>query len=364
VQTPRYFISVSVLSCIIMIIIGLSYHPVFSKPLVSQTKQLESATVAPPRYLNYQGYLTDGQGQPLNGSQTLAFALYQTPQTETPIWGPELHEDVSVQQGLFQVVLGESIGLTPNLFRQALWLQVAINQTVTMPLQPLQTVPYAFGLIPGATIEGEPVGSVYALTAINNSANPQGRGLWAVGSEYGLMVQETGAGDVALKSTSFVEAQGYKSTEPSYWWVSGMTGLPANPTELTLRPTVTGTAILTSHIKGPQAFHIPITLASELYGQAVQIDQMTIHYLTSHADSAITRVRLEKQQTVVTSETVLNEITRLDSTIATSAIITITDNNRLTAEEGLLHLQLTLDFASPTHTIFIGGIRLRLVHHD
>lgn len=329
------------------------FTPVDARPAVQPITQ-------PPHHLNYQGYLTDGQGNPLDGSYRLDFSLHDALSEGKTVWGPEAHESVSVQRGLFNAVLGETIDLTPNLFRQALFLEVTINQTATLSRQPLRPVAQAFSLLPGATIEGQPLGSVYGLTVINRSTDPQSRGLWAVGEQHGLVVQETGAGDVALKSTSFVEAQGYKSVEPSYWWTAGMQGRAVHP--LTMQPTLTGTVILSSSVAGPQLFYLPLSVPSELYGQSVSVSELRLDYRTSHADSTISGVRLAKSTSVDGADLLINEAVRLDSTLATSHTMTTTGNISLTAESGPLILQLTLELSAPAHTILIRGARLRLNH--
>lgn len=314
----------------------------------------------PPHHLTYQGYLTDGAGNPLDGSYRLDFSLHDALSEGKTVWGPESHAAVSVQQGLFNAVLGQTIELAPKLFQQALFLEVTINQTATLSRQPLRPVAQAFSLLPGATIQGQPLGSVYGLTVINQSTDAQSRGLWVVGEQHGLVVQETGAGDVALKSTSFVEAQGYKSVEPSYWWTAGMQGLPVKP--LTMQPTLTGTVILSSSVAGPQLFYLPLSVPSELYGQTVSMSELRLDYRTSHADSYIAGVRLAKSTSVDEADLLIDEAVRLDSTVATSHPMTTTGNISLTAESGPLNLQLTLELSEPTHTILIRGARLRLTH--
>jgi hypothetical protein len=59
-----------------------------------------------PDKVNYQGYLTDGSGDPVDGLRDFRFRIYGT-NPDVPIWGPERHSDVLVSQGIFNVVLGE-----------------------------------------------------------------------------------------------------------------------------------------------------------------------------------------------------------------------------------------------------------------
>lgn len=356
-QLVGLFVLASLMSVAVGVVLGQVGQP--------EAVTTEEAINSPPYEMNYQGFLTDEAGQPLEGDYQLGFSLYDSPTAENEIWGPEIHPDVPVKRGLFNVVLGQEIELAPVIFRRALYLQVTVNETATLSLQPLRAVPNAFSLLPGATIEGNPLGTIYALTAINTDTNPQsqGRGLWAQGYQYGVVAQETGPGNVSLKSTSFVEAQGYKSLEPTYWWSPGISGRPANSADLTMGLTITGTAELGSSITGTHEFYLPLALPTVLYGQPVRVTEMTLYYATSQSESYIAAARLDKQVSATTSETLMNRTLMLSSTTPTSYTHPL-QNGTLTADSGPLTLQLRLTIADPSHLIYIGGVRLRLEHHE
>jgi hypothetical protein len=105
-----------------------------------------------PFTLNYQGFLTDGSGTPLQGTQTLTFTLHDAQTLGAQVWGPETHT-TNLVNGLFSLVLGETQALTPAIFNQALFLQINVNG-VSLARQPLRPVAYAFGLVPGAEVKG------------------------------------------------------------------------------------------------------------------------------------------------------------------------------------------------------------------
>jgi hypothetical protein len=60
---------------------------------------------------NYQGYLVDTSGNPLNATVTMTFALYDIPEGGTPLW-TETYPDVVVTKGIFSVVLGSMVNFT------------------------------------------------------------------------------------------------------------------------------------------------------------------------------------------------------------------------------------------------------------
>ena len=82
----------------------------------------------PTKTMNYQGYLTDGSGTPLDGTYDLTFSLYNDASGGTQRWGPETHTNVSVNNGFFSEALGETVSLDPyTVFDEQLYLEVSVN---------------------------------------------------------------------------------------------------------------------------------------------------------------------------------------------------------------------------------------------
>jgi hypothetical protein len=130
----------------------------------------------PAKTMNYQGYLTDGSGNPLDGDYDMVFGLWTSSTGGSQRWGDETHTDVPVSNGLFSVALGETVPLDPyNDFVDQLYLEIAVNGT-TLPRQMLRAVPYAMGLTAGAQVRGSTTGvTEYGLRVLNNN----GRGIYA-----------------------------------------------------------------------------------------------------------------------------------------------------------------------------------------
>jgi hypothetical protein len=109
-------------------------------PLVRQAVPASPSTTT----VHYQGRLADSGGEPLEGPVDLQFALYASDTEGEPIWGPELHEDVPVEDGLFTVNLGGPTGGLPlSLLGGSLWLEVIVEGEALSPRQQLGAVPYA-----------------------------------------------------------------------------------------------------------------------------------------------------------------------------------------------------------------------------
>lgn len=136
----------------------------------------------PARTMNYQGYLTDGSGNPLDGDYDMVFSLWSLSTGGSKRWGDETHNDVPVSNGLFSVALGETEPLDPyNDFDEQLYLEIAVDGT-TLPRQMLRAVPYAMGLTAGAQVRGSTEPDEYGLRVLNNG----GLGIYADGDGNGI----------------------------------------------------------------------------------------------------------------------------------------------------------------------------------
>ncbi|RKZ25395.1 hypothetical protein DRQ29_06380, partial [bacterium] len=103
-----------------------------------------SVLFAIPGQINYQGKLTDASGVAIDGTHNLTFALYDAETDGTLLW-QESHSSVSVNKGLFDVILGESNPLPDTLdFSAQYWLQITVDGEDLSPRIPLTSVPYAF----------------------------------------------------------------------------------------------------------------------------------------------------------------------------------------------------------------------------
>jgi hypothetical protein len=317
-----------------------------------------------PSTLNYQGFLTNSSGMAFNGTVNILANLYNASAAGTLVWGPETINSVPVANGLFEIVLGATVPLTPDMFDEALYLELTINGTV-MPRQPLRASAYAFGLVPGARVDGTPGSATYALTVNNRSTSAGSRGLFAQGYEYGLYVSETGTGDVAIYSPDYIRGRGFRSTEDSYLFAAGAQGSPwddpAN-SQLIVDAQSSGTMKINARsAAGTYYFYLPIDTPAVLFGQPVTVEQLTVYYSVSNAASYITELSLEKGTGANSSTALLVSTTDLTSTTAASASYTPTDA-ALSSTSGHLMVRFVLTFANTSNSIYIGGIRLRLGH--
>jgi hypothetical protein len=130
----------------------------------------------------YQGLLTDNQGQPINGPTDFQFVLYDAAVGGNQAGSTVINQDdVAVSDGLFSVALD----FGPVIDGRALFLEVAVRAgnsnsgyEILTPRTALAAVPYALSLVPGATITG--ANGQRAELATNNSESllPIRRGVY------------------------------------------------------------------------------------------------------------------------------------------------------------------------------------------
>jgi hypothetical protein len=150
-----------------------------SEPELPEGGEAIEASISP--VMGYQGRLLES-GASANGTRSMTFRLYNLAVGGTILWG-EGPESVQVTHGLFSTVLGDSVALNPNIFDQALWLEIVV-EGVTLPRQPLMGSPYALSLAPNADVTGDTM-SLESLLFLTNTGS--GRVINAIGNGSGSL---------------------------------------------------------------------------------------------------------------------------------------------------------------------------------
>jgi len=175
---------------------------------------------APSAYSNYipiQGRLTDASGNPLNGTYSVTFRLYDVYEGGTALCTDT--KSIQVTNGLFSHYFQ---GCTAALDGRQLYLGVQVESDAEMtPRQYIDNVPYAWTLRPGAVISGT-LGS-NAILHIENWGSG-GRGLRAyamstTGANYGVTgasLSPDGFGGYFYNNGGGVALYGHSSSSNNY----------------------------------------------------------------------------------------------------------------------------------------------------
>lgn len=127
---------------------------------------------AMPNVMSYQGKLNDRQGNPINGSKTMTFTIYDAPSGGNALWTET--QSVTIVNGIFNVELGNVTPLSANVFApDNIYLGLRVeNDNEMSPKQKISSTAYSFRS--QATIE-IPVGTIMAWTkALSGVTLPAG----------------------------------------------------------------------------------------------------------------------------------------------------------------------------------------------
>ena len=362
--------------------------------------------------LSYQGKLVEN-GLPVSGNRSMLFSLFDEGGNLLWMEGPET---VAVSNGLFTVTLGDANPLDVNIFGQKLYLGISVEGT-PLPLQLLQGAPYALSLAPGADVVGSRgesmlyaenfgwgegvkgesaygnglAGNSYsshgvyaesngsgmdgsalyaksissagiALIAINASASNNDAALIVENNGTGALLKGFG-GDSGEDEFNFRNDGTFQDKAPSYIFVPGADAYLdyAGGGGVTFEPWH-GAVYIHASTTGLKDVCLSATLPSVLYGQPVKIEQASIYYragLTGANHISLTNILMVDQGGDV--DTILHDTTPRNSQAYSS--YDVYPNVNLSADYGILSICLGLNFTEITHSIFIGGVRLRLRHH-
>lgn len=191
------------ISMIILLILSSHSTTQAQEELTADVTAPEIRAVISPM-ISYQGRLVEN-GIPANGVRKMDFSIETTGEVE--IWSMEMPA-VSVSNGLFQVNLGPFGEGIVSQMGQDLWLKVVVEGT-PLPRQQLMGAPYAFSLVPGATVNG--------TTAVPMFSVSNGLGIGIKGnSEHLVGVQGLSSNNFGLEGRSTYSSGVYGESNNSH----------------------------------------------------------------------------------------------------------------------------------------------------
>jgi hypothetical protein len=121
------------------VLAGTALSIVFFAPSPSR-----AGTSPIPNLLTEQGRLLDQNNNPIDGAQTMTFAIYTAPTGGTAVWTEK--QTITTTNGFFSAELGTATQLPLTVFSGApMYLGLTVNTDAEMtPRQPMVSVPYAF----------------------------------------------------------------------------------------------------------------------------------------------------------------------------------------------------------------------------
>ncbi len=98
-----------------------------------------------PKLLNYQGYLTDNQGNPINNpSLAMTFSIYDASGAGSLKWTE--NQNVKVEKGIFNVTLGSVTSIPDTVFTGGVnrWLELTAGGQILTPRTRITAMGYAY----------------------------------------------------------------------------------------------------------------------------------------------------------------------------------------------------------------------------
>jgi hypothetical protein len=333
-------------------------------------------------WIPIQGRLTDAGGNPLTGSYTIRFGIYEVASGGSALC--QETKSVEVVNGLFnsEVVCSPS---TVNGRQLYLGIKVGADEEMT-DRQAIYPVPYAFSLRPGARIYGE-VGGAMILdvrnsSTVNGSAGVFGQAAGLSGVTYGIYgaslsadgyggrffggngLIADGVTGVAIKAggTGIIQ-----STASSYLWISGNSLQKANSDDTTRwqYDDYGGYKVYGGSDWGSlKRVVLPVTIPGQLYGQNVTVTGLDLYHARQGEFARIDAVIVRRQDGVGTGNLVLYDDTDLLCSPGSqcSTHWNLTQNNVLSDQRGILHIVLRFAYGGESDYLQIGGVRLTLEH--
>ena len=179
-----------------------------------------------PQYLNYQGKLANTAGNPLTGTYSFRFKLYDRATGGTALFSEDVTgaNALGVINGLYSVQIGSyaADGIPASVFHNAeTWLEIDVNtggaltgaETLS-PRERLTTSPFAFRALnaeklgTGVAIATFTSGGVlqlpYGVTGATATFSGTGAGVFSITASSGINVQNTGGVYASFFSGQFI----------------------------------------------------------------------------------------------------------------------------------------------------------------
>lgn len=133
-----------------------------------------SAGAMLPVTLNYQAYVTDSAGTPVDGERLVTFRLYSTETGASMVW--QETQQLTIAAGLLQAELGAVNPLNqPDDFDTPLFLSIEIESDGEMsPRRPLSLAGYAVQAANADTLDGQDAAALDQSAHVSDSTNPHG----------------------------------------------------------------------------------------------------------------------------------------------------------------------------------------------
>ena len=140
--------------------------------LITLCLLVSAAQAEVPHLINYQGRLTNGSGDPLEGAHNVTFRIYDAQTAGSMLW-QEAHSGVVVQKGVFSILLGSVTDLALS-FDKPYYLGIKVGTDSEMvPRQRITSAGYSIRSETAEKLETtQVINAVGGLVIENRTSDP------------------------------------------------------------------------------------------------------------------------------------------------------------------------------------------------
>ena len=172
------------------------------------------ATADVPQMINYQGQLTDDQGDPVTAAVTMVFTIYDDSTAGVALW-TEAHPSVTVTGGLFSVLLGSLVPIDDAVFNQPdRWLGITVGSDPELdPRTRFVSISYSHRV---STVDGATGGIISGDVDIQSHLSVSGKATIGPGhTNSGSYAFIAGNGNSANTAASYAAISGGRNNSCS-----------------------------------------------------------------------------------------------------------------------------------------------------
>jgi hypothetical protein len=319
--------------------------------------------------IGYQGVLKES-GVPVTGTRDMTFRLYSNSACTTQLGSDIVKNDVPVANGLFNVALDVNQTYYGG---DGVWIRVLVGGT-SLGCQEILPAPYALSLRPGATIKGDsPNGLAPVLGVIDDGTGAAITAMSSSADGFAGLFWQNNSNGYAIYAYGKIA-----SSRKTYLWMSGNGLQKWHHDDTDILDIGDAGGYGGARITGGPGWGstkyvvMPVTIAGTLYGQDVKITGLDLYWICSDDLMGIANIRLRRTIDANSYSDIIFDngggagYGCEDGANPNGCTIhlNISSNNVLSANSGILHLVIGLNFAGETTWNRIDGIRLTLEYQE
>ncbi|MBN1560191.1 hypothetical protein JW998_08070 [candidate division KSB1 bacterium] len=167
-MNSRHTLRTAVLLILLAALLHSQSKSAQDKSIADSTSRAQTTTDS-PGIVDYQGFISSIAGEPVSGSLSATFSLWDDAAAGNRLWRET--QSLDVRLGHFTASLGAVAPLPENIFTGVRWLEIEIAGERLTPRKRINSVAHALHAANAASLNGQAASSFYTKAQANSSAN-------------------------------------------------------------------------------------------------------------------------------------------------------------------------------------------------